>query len=159
MPKLYHKRDSLIIIIIKVFRKRNILSVKTILFNAHTHTHTHTHTRTRARLHAHTHARMHTHARTHTQSHRESPAHTIIGAASFSPRTAVVKGEEEKKARLRATRLIDSGQTATPQKHGNAPCPVSASVAPSQVLTPPHNGAQSSPSRRIEHSLQKAATR
>ena len=55
------------LIINKVFVKRKILSIETIL-SAHTRaqTHTHTHTRTRTRT------------RTHAEREREAPGHTGI---------------------------------------------------------------------------------
>ena len=45
----------MLIIIIKVFLKRKILSLETIL-NAHTHTHTHTHARTHRCTRTHEHS-------------------------------------------------------------------------------------------------------
>ena len=58
-----------LIITIKVFVKRKMLSIETILSThthararAHTHTHTHTHTRPRARARTHTHTRTHEHS-------------------------------------------------------------------------------------------------
>ena len=58
---------DIIIIIIKVFIERKILSVDTVL-SAYTHARTHvrTHACTHARTHTHTQASTHTHTHTHT---------------------------------------------------------------------------------------------
>ena len=58
-----------VLIIIKVFIKRKILSVETVPYartHAHTCTYMHTHMHTHTHTHAHTHTQTHTHTHTHT---------------------------------------------------------------------------------------------
>ena len=72
----YNLQSPLLILIMKIFVKRKILSIETVLSAntcacVHTHTHTHTHT---PHTHTHTHhtnTRMHAH--THTHTHRGHP--------------------------------------------------------------------------------------